>query len=83
MKVERCFLNSIFNTFSRIFTKVDFTDKVMYGLELPFGKKEINVAGVFDDNAEIHDAFSGISTTVKGGKVEIDSQMGIVLLERK
>ena len=72
-----------FYTFSRTFTKGDFTDKVVIGLELPFGKKEINVAGVFDDGAEVHDAFSGISTNVKDGKVEIDSQMGIVLLERK
>ena len=72
-----------FYTFSRTFTKDDFTDKVVIGLELPFGKKEINVAGVFEDGSEVHDAFSGISTTVKDGKVVIDSQMGIVLLEKK
>lgn len=72
-----------FYTFSRTFTKGDFTDKVVIGLELPFGKKEINVAGVFEDGIEIHDAFSGLTATVKEGKVEIDSQMGIVLLERK
>ncbi len=72
-----------FYTFSRTFTKGDFTDKVVIGLELPFGKKEINVAGVFEDGTEVHDAFSGISTTVKEGKVVIESQMGIVLLERK
>jgi alpha-amylase len=53
------------------------------GLELPFGKKEINVAGVFEDGTDIHDAFSGLTATVKEGKVVIDSQMGIVLLERK
>lgn len=72
-----------FYTFSRTFTKGDFTDKVVIGLELPFGKKEINVSTIFEDGSEIHDAFSGISTTVKEGKVVIDSQMGIVLLERK
>lgn len=72
-----------FYTFSRTFTKGDFTDKVVIGLELPFGKKEINVSSIFEDGTEVHDAFSGISTTVKDGKVMIDSQMGIVLLERK
>ena len=41
------------------------------------------MAGVFEDGTEVHDAFSGISTTVKEGKVVIESQMGIVLLERK
>jgi alpha-amylase len=72
-----------FYTFSRTFTKGDYTDKVVIGLELPFGKKEINVAGVFEDGTDIHDAFSGLTATVKEGKVVIDSQMGIVLLERK
>ena len=72
-----------FYTFSRTFTKGNFTDKVVIGLELPFGKKEINVSSIFEDGTEVHDAFSGISTTVKDGKVMIDSQMGIVLLERK
>ncbi|WP_188361226.1 alpha-amylase family glycosyl hydrolase [Flavobacterium orientale] len=72
-----------FYTFSRTFTKGDFTDKVVIGLDLPFGKKEINVLTIFEDGTEVHDAFSGISTTVKDGKVVIDSQMGIVLLERK
>ncbi|RAR50308.1 alpha-amylase family glycosyl hydrolase [Flavobacterium lacus] len=70
-------------TFSRTFTKGDYTDKVVIGLELPFGKKEINVPSIFGDGTEVHDAFSGISTTVKDGKVVIDSQMGIILLERK
>lgn len=72
-----------FYTFSRTFTKGDFTDKVVIGLELPFGKKEINVSTIFEDGTEVHDAFSGISTIVKDGKVMIDTQMGIVLLERK
>ncbi|HQV36883.1 MAG TPA: alpha-amylase family glycosyl hydrolase [Flavobacterium sp.] len=72
-----------FYTFSRTFTKGDYTDQVVIGLELPFGKKEINVSSVFEEGAEVHDAFSGISSVVKDGKVMIDSQMGIVLLERK
>ena len=72
-----------FYTFSRTFTKGDYTDQVVIGLELPFGKKEINVSYVFEEGAEVHDAFSGISSVAKDGKVMIDSQMGIVLLERK
>jgi alpha-amylase len=72
-----------FYTFSRTFTKGDYTDTVIIGLDLPFGKKEIQVSSIFEDGTELHDAFSGITTTVKDGKAVIDSQMGIVLLERK
>jgi len=72
-----------FYTFSRTFTKGDFTDKVIIGLDLPMGKKEIQVSSIFEDGIELHDAFSGITTTVKDGKAAIDSQMGIVLLEIK
>jgi alpha-amylase len=53
------------------------------GSELPFGKKEINVSSIFEDGTEVHDTFSGLTATVKEGKVAIDSEMGIVLLERK
>jgi alpha-amylase len=72
-----------FYTFSRTFTKGDYTDTVIIGLDLPFGKKEIQVSSIFEDGTELHDAFSGITTTIKDGKAVIDSQMGIVLLERK
>jgi alpha-amylase len=72
-----------FYTFSRTFTKGDFTDKVIIGLDLPMGKKEIQVSSIFEDGTELHDALSGITTKVKDGKAVIDSQMGIVLLERK
>ncbi len=72
-----------FYTFSRTFSKGTFTDTVLIGLELPLGKKQLTVASVFEDGTEIHDAYSGISTTVQNGKVIIDSPSGIVLLERK
>lgn len=72
-----------FYTFSRTFTQGDFADKVIIGLDLPMGKKGIQVSSIFEDGTELHDAFSGIKTTVKDGKAVIDSQMGIVLLELK
>jgi len=70
-----------FYTFSRTFTKDNFTDRVIVGLDLPSGKKEILVSGIFEEGTELHDAYSGTKTTVKKGKATIDSPETIVLLE--
>jgi len=67
--------------FSRKFTKGDFTDKVVIGLDLSEGKKELNVGGIFEDDIELKDAYSGESAKVKNGKITINSKFGIVLLE--
>ncbi|MEM6720637.1 MAG: alpha-amylase family glycosyl hydrolase [Bacteroidota bacterium] len=63
-------------TFSRTYK----TDKVVIGLDLPKGKKEINVGGQFTDGISITDHYSGKSATVTNGKVIIDSEFSIVLL---
>jgi alpha-amylase len=67
-------------TFKRIFQSGGFEDAVVAGLDLPAGKKEIAVQGVFPDGATIQDYYSGQSLTVTAGKVVVDSAFGIVLL---
>ena len=68
-------------TFSRSFTKGDFTDAVVVGLDLAIGKKELSVASIFKDGTKIRDAYSGKETIVSNGKAIIDSEFNIVLLE--
>ncbi len=68
--------------FGRIYSKDSYNDTVVIGLDLPIGKKEISVENLFKDGTPVHDFYSGISSTVENGKVSIDSQYGIVLLEK-
>ena len=64
-------------TFSRIWND----DKVVVSLGDQTGKKIIPVEGVFSEGTAIKDRYSGKSSTVKDGKVTIDSEYEIVLLE--
>lgn len=68
---------------SRTFTKGKYADTVVIGLDLVKGKKEISVGFAFKDGAKIRDAYSGKMTTVLNGKVAVDSEFDIVLLELK
>ena len=68
--------------FGRIYSKDSYNDTVVIGLDLPIGKKEISVENLFKDGTPVRDFYSGISSTVENGKVSIDSQYGIVLLEK-
>ncbi len=70
-------------TFYRSYSKNDYKDEVVVGLELPKGKKELDVRVVFNDGEVLIDAYSGIEAKVKNGKVIIDSEFDIVLLEIK
>lgn len=58
-------------------------DKVFIGLDLDQGLKTIDVSSVFDEGMLLNDAYSNKTAKVKGGKVEINSKFGIVLLEKK
>lgn len=58
------------------------TDKVVVGLDLPKGKKEINVGKQFEDGTTITDHYSGKTATIENGKVTIDSPFSIVLLHQ-
>ena len=72
---------SIPYTFSRIFSKDDFNDKVIIGLDLPVGVKEITVGAIFENGTTLHDAYSDKEVVVQDGKIAIDTPFDIVLLE--
>ncbi|WP_372936529.1 alpha-amylase family glycosyl hydrolase [Seonamhaeicola sp.] len=69
--------------FSRSFSKKDYHDKVVVGLNLPKGKKIINVSSVFQNGENLHEAYSNQDLKVKNGKVSVNSEFSIVLLETK
>lgn len=69
--------------FERAYAKEKFNDNVVVGLDLPKGKKEIIVANVFKNGTKLKDAYSGKTIVVTEGKVTIDSEFDIVLLEKK
>ena len=68
--------------FSRGYRNGKFLDRVVVGLDLPKGKKELNVSSVFKEGAQLYDTYSGQMTTVINGRVTIDSDFDIVLLEK-
>jgi alpha-amylase len=68
---------------SRTFSKGNYTDTVVIGLDVSRGKKEIPVGAAFKEGAKVKDAYSGKMATVLNGKVTVDSEFDIVLLELK
>jgi alpha-amylase len=68
--------------FSRVFTQAEYTDKVVIGLDLPKGEKEIAVGTIFADGTKVKDAYSGKTTVVANGKVNLNTAFGILLLEQ-
>jgi len=68
--------------FSRVFTKGKYTDKVVVGLDLPIGKKEISIGSIFANGAKVKDAYSGNTGVIVDGKVTIVSDFAFVLLEK-
>lgn len=69
--------------FSRTFTQDTFADKVVIGLDLPKGPKEISVGTVFENGTKLKDGYSGKKVEVLNGKVIIDTEFDIVLLEKQ
>ncbi|WP_367756790.1 alpha-amylase family glycosyl hydrolase [Flavobacterium sp. WC2430] len=69
-------------TFSRTYSKGNYTDKVVVGLDLAIGKKELSVGTVFSEGTKLKDDYSGKEATVTNGKITIDSPFDIVLLEK-
>jgi len=68
--------------FSRSFTKGNFNEVVVIGLDLPKGEKIIDVSKVFTDGTRLRDAYSNQEVVVQDGKITITSEATIVLLER-
>lgn len=67
--------------FSRTYIKDDFKDKVVVGLDLPKGKKSLWVKGFFGDGTKLFDTYSETEVTVKNGKVILENDYDIALLE--
>jgi alpha-amylase len=70
-------------TFSRTFSKEDYSDAVVVGLDLAIGTKELFVGSIFAEGKLLKDAYSGKEAIVSNGKVTIDTEFNIVLLELK
>jgi len=64
------------------FTRTYKDDKVLVGLDLNPGVKEVSVTGIFENGTRLRDAYSGKTAKVSNGKVSIDSEFGIVLYEK-
>lgn len=67
--------------FSRTYEKGDYRDKVVVGLDLPKGKKSLWVKGFFGDGTILYDTYSDTEVTVANGKVILENDFDIALLE--
>jgi alpha-amylase len=68
--------------FSRTFTKENYNDNVVVGLDLPKGQKEISVGTIFKDGTKVRDAYSGEMTVVKNKKIIILTNHTFLLIEK-
>jgi len=69
--------------FSRIFKNDKLEDMVIIGLDLSKGKKEINVSGIYKDGDVLIDKYSEKEVEVINGKVTLNTEFNLVLLELK
>ncbi|MEJ2585967.1 MAG: alpha-amylase family glycosyl hydrolase, partial [Robiginitalea sp.] len=67
--------------FSRTYSDGDFRDKVVVGLDLPEGKKRLNVKGFFGNGTTLRDTYSDTEAVVKNGYLELDTPYDTALLE--
>ncbi|WP_282069381.1 alpha-amylase family glycosyl hydrolase [Olleya namhaensis] len=68
--------------FSRSYSKGEYKDDVVIGLDLPKGKQTITVSSVFKDGTTVKDFYSGQTLEVKNGTVTIVTDANIILLEK-
>ncbi|EDP71286.1 alpha-amylase G-6 precursor [Flavobacteriales bacterium ALC-1] len=69
--------------FYRSYQKDNYKDIVVIGLGLHKGGKSIDVSKIFADGDIIYDAYSEKTSEVANGRVIIDSEFEVVLLEKK
>lgn len=67
--------------FSRTYMNGDYKDKVVVGLDLPKGKKSLWVKGFFGDGTKLYDTYSETEVMVTNGKVLLENDFNIALLE--
>ena len=68
--------------FSRTFSKNDFEDQVIIGVDLKEGPKTVDVSSVFKNEDELRDAYSNQKVKVSEGKITLDSPYTTILLEK-
>jgi alpha-amylase len=69
--------------FQRSYSKDDYKDIVIVGLDLNEGIKKLNVNSNFIDGTVLIDAYSKVEGVVKNGAIKINTPYPIVLLEHK
>jgi alpha-amylase len=69
--------------FSRTYNSENFSEQIVVGLDLAKGKKTIATETIFQNGVTVKDAYSGKEAVVANGKVTIDSEFDLVLLELK
>ncbi|MDP5105306.1 MAG: alpha-amylase family glycosyl hydrolase [Polaribacter sp.] len=65
-----------------IFSRVRNDDKIIVGINLSKGNKELGVSSVFENGQKLYDFYSNQTMEVKDGKVNVNSEFDIVLLEK-
>lgn len=69
--------------FYRSYQAGDYKDLVVVGIGVHKGAKAIDVSKIFKDGTVLNDAYSNTTATVSNGRVTIESDFDIVLLEVK
>jgi alpha-amylase len=75
-------ISSLPYVFSRVYSNGNYTDKVVVGLDLPIGEKEIFVGTIFENGTKVKDFYSGKDGIVSEGKLNLDTPNTIVLIEK-
>ncbi|PQJ78719.1 alpha-amylase family glycosyl hydrolase [Polaribacter porphyrae] len=65
-----------------VFSRKWKSDKIIAGINLPKGKKTIETSSVFKNGDKLKDFYSNQIVEVKNGKVTVNSNFDIVLLEK-
>jgi alpha-amylase len=68
--------------FYRSYQKGDYKDLVLIGLELEEGVKTIDVSRIFEEGDELRDAYSDQIAKVENGRIQINSDFNMVLIEK-
>lgn len=69
--------------FQRTYSKENFKDAVVVGLDLKIGEKQLNVGIEFMEGTVLVDAYSNSEVVVENGMVVLNTPFSIVLLEKK
>lgn len=63
------------------FTRTYGSDRVIIGLDLNAGRKEVAVNGIFGNGTKLRDAYSGKTSVVRNGSAAVDTDFSVVLWE--